>query len=437
MLPALARLLTLLLLLPLCAQGAALRLDTSQPMLDAAGHLELLVTATVPLNAAQAERAEGWQRLPGNFSAGYTSATQWLRLRVEVERPLPGGWMLRLGNSLLDDVQVYRQNGDAWELLGHSGEDVPRALWPVDYRSAAIPFEPHAPGPQVLLLRLQSKNALMSRLELWQRLAFDNHSRRENLSFGLYFGFYLLLVGLHLMFWLGTRAPLSGPFLAYLGLSLLNEVLSLGLIQQLSGLSVFWSDRLLGIGFACNLLAGVHVSMQTLRLPRLYPRASRWLTRLVQGVALYGLALALAGEYALSVVPVQWLALALVAVFSTVCAHLLWRGYRHARFFALAFGIFYLGLLTGLARNLGYLPLNVWTEHVSAMATMLHMLLLSLWLIGRRCAADRACRRSRPAAWPPWCGTSRHRSHCGWARAGRIRRSRRGSSRARAGGRRT
>lgn len=392
-----SRLLSLLLLFvlssPSLTTATPLLLDPSRPMIDASGYLERLEEHGISLDATGAAGAEGWQPLLGNLNAGYTAQGQWLRLTLQVDRPLPGRWMLRLGNALLDDVQVYRQRGDGWELLGHSGENVPRGRWPVDYRSAVVPFEPEVPGPQVLLLRLQSKNAMVTRLEIWQRLAFDNHSRRENLNFGLYFGFYLLLVGLHLLFWLATRTPLSGLFFAYLGLSLLNEVLSLGLIQQLSGLPVFWSDRLLGAGFACNLLVGFRMSMHVLRLPSLYPRPSRWLDQLMKGVALVCLLPALAGHYAWSLIPVQWLALALIVGFSSVCAILLWQGYRHARFFALAFGIFYVGLLTGMARNLGHLPLNAWTEHASAQATMLHMLLLSLWLIGRHERKRRARER--------------------------------------------
>ena len=79
----------------------------------------------------------------------------------------------------------------------------------MDYRSPVIQFNPSQPGDYVILVRLQSKNALATRLEVWQRLAFDNQSRREGLLFGLYFGFYLLLICAHAAFWLVTRAPMA------------------------------------------------------------------------------------------------------------------------------------------------------------------------------------------------------------------------------------
>lgn len=362
-------------------------------MFDTAGYLEHLADPGGQLDVAQANATEDWQKLPGNLNEGYTADTHWLRLTLDVDKPLPGGWMLHLSNALLDDVRVYIERPNGWLLLGHSGENVSRHNWPVDYRSAVIPFEPIEPGQHTVLVRLESKNSLASRLEIWQRLAFDDHSRREGLLFGLHFGFYLLLIGLHAIFWIGTRTPMSGLFFLYISLSLLNEVLSLGLIQQISGLPVAWSDRMLGIGFACNLLVGFRVSMQQLGMPTLYPRSSLWLDHFIKVVAAFCLVMALLNNYALSVVPVLLLGMVMIVGFSAVCAYLMLRGYRHARFFALTFGIFYSGLIIGFLRNLGYLPINPWTEHSTTIATMLHLILLSLWLIGRHERKRRAHER--------------------------------------------
>lgn len=372
-----------ILLLPTLLSAAPLHVDDTQPMLDTAGYLEQLEDPGAHLDAARANVTSGWKTLPESLNAGYTSSPHWLRLTLDVDKPLPGGWMLRLSNALLDDVQVYTWRDHTWQLLGHSGENVSRRQWPVDYRSAVIPFQPSSSGEHVLLLRVESKNALATRVELWQRLAFDDHSRREGLLFGLHFGFYLLLIGVQAVFWAATRAPMSGLFCLYITLSLLNEVLSLGLIQQISGLPVAWSDRLLGVGFACNLLVGFRVSMRQLGVPTLYPRTGRRLDYLFQGMAAFCLTMALAGSYAWSVVPVLLLGMLMMVGFSCLCAFLLARGYQHARYFAVTFGVFYAGLLIGFMRNLGQIPVNAWTEHATTVATMLHMILLSLWLISR------------------------------------------------------
>ena len=299
----------------------------------------------------------------------------------------PGSWMLLLGNALLDEVEVHvRRPGDPWQLLGRSGEEIPRHAWPVDYRSPAFQFEPAAAGSYELLVRLRARNALVTRIDLWQRLAFDNHTRREALSFGLYFGLYLLLIGVQLVFWLGTRAPVSGLFLAYLSVCVLNEVVSLGLVQQLTGLPGFWSDRLLGCGIAGALAISMQLACRQLELASLYPRLVRQIVPLLWLFSLCCMLLVVSGHYSAGMVPVQAMTLPLTVGFLAFALWLWRRGHAPARFFMLAFGIFYAGVLISFLRNLGWLPMNALTAlvstHASALGTMAHMLLLSGWIIG-------------------------------------------------------
>ncbi|CAB5710955.1 Signal-transduction histidine kinase senX3 [Delftia tsuruhatensis] len=384
------------LLCPWLASAQMLWLDPDVPMQATAGHWQRLDDASGLLDAAQADASPAWAPLPAHLNASFTSKAVWLRMSVQVQQP--GSWMLVMGNALLDEVQVHvRRPGGPWQLLGRSGEDLERAAWPVDYRSPAFQFDPWIAGDYELLVRLRAQNALVTRIDLWQRLAFDNQTRREALSFGLYFGLYLLLIGVQLVFWLGTRAPLSGVFLVYISVCVLNEVLSLGLVQQLTGLPGFWSDRLLGCGIAAALAISSQLACGQLGLAALHPQRVRVLVQLLWLFSLCCMLSVLLGHYAAGMVPVQVLTLPLAVGF-LVLALWLWRhGHAPARFFVLAFGIFYAGVVISFLRNLGWLPMNALTAlvstHASALGTMVHMLLLSAWIIGgherRRRARER------------------------------------------------
>ncbi len=377
------------------AASAPLRLTSEEPVFHAAGHLEMLVDAGGSLDAAQARQSDAWTALPGSLSAGFTDAAIWLRLPLDVGFRPPGGWILRLNNALIDDVRLYGERDGAWTLLGTGGENVPRDRWSVGYRSPAFLFLPQHEGPQTLLVRLQSKNALATQAEIWQRLDFDNVTRREGLFFGLYFGFYLLLICVHAVFWLATRAPLSGLFLAYLGGCVFNEAMSLGLIQQITNLPVWLSDRLLGVSIACSLVIASLMTLRQLALETVYPRLDRALAITVAVIAAGCALLIVVGRYAAGILPVQWAALLLILVFSALAVHLLMRGHRPARAFLLIFGVFYLGVLLSFLRNLGILPVNAWTEHASALGTMLHMVLLGSAIIGGHERARRARERQQ------------------------------------------
>lgn len=365
------------------ARGNALRLDAAAAFTDAAGHLERLDDAEGRLGPAQAGGSPDWRPLPGSLNAGFTRKTVWLRVPLQVDAVPGGGWMLVLGNALLDDVQVYvrRDRGD-WQRIGRSGEDLPRSRWPVNYRAPVFQFEPPGPGHYTLLLRLQSKNALVTRLAVWQRLDFDNQSRREGLLYGLYFGFYLLLICLQAMFWTVTRAPMSGLFLVYMAGCVFNESMSLGLVQQISGMPVAWSDPLLGIGIACGVPLSVQVAVRLLDLASLHPRAVPWFLRSLWAVALVCSGLIALGRYGDGMQPMQSIGLLCIVVLLALGVHLLRRGHAPARFFLLAFGVFYLGVLLGFLRNLGFLPVNARTEYVSTVTAMIHMVLLSLFVMG-------------------------------------------------------
>ncbi|KAF1050938.1 MAG: Sensor histidine kinase ResE [Delftia tsuruhatensis] len=373
------------LLCPLLLQARTLVLDPDAPMQETAGQWQRLDDASGLLDVRQADLAPGWKAMPGHLNASFTQAAVWLRMPLQVQQP--GSWMLLLGNALLDEVEVHvRRPGDPWQLLGRSGEEIPRHAWPVDYRSPAFQFEPAAAGSYELLVRLRARNALVTRIDLWQRLAFDNHTRREALSFGLYFGLYLLLIGVQLVFWLGTRAPVSGLFLAYLSVCVLNEVVSLGLVQQLTGLPGFWSDRLLGCGIAGALAISMQLACRQLELASLYPRLVRQIVPLLWLFSLCCMLLVVSGHYSAGMVPVQAMTLPLTVGFLAFALWLWRRGHAPARFFMLAFGIFYAGVLISFLRNLGWLPMNALTAlvstHASALGTMAHMLLLSGWIIG-------------------------------------------------------
>jgi len=384
----------LALLAPAHAQ-APLRLAPNAQVLGTAGHLERLDDPTGTLDAAQAGAAPGWAALPGSLNAGYTSTTVWLRLRLEA--PQPGAWMLQAGNAVIDDMHVYVQapGGGGWRNAGSSGEDIPRHLWPVDYRSPVLQLELAQAGEYTVLVRLATRNALKTRLEIWQRLAFDNHSRREGLLFGLYFGFYLLLICLHALFWHFTRAPLSGLFVAYLGTCVSNEALSLGLVQQITGMSGAVSDRLLGTGIACVMAIALHLSSGQLLLAQQFPRTARALALGSTAASALAVLAVQLGHYSAGTVPIQMLSLALIGVFTGMALALLRRGHRPARFFLMVFGSFYASVLITYARNLGWLPVNAFTENISAIGTMLHMVLLSLWIVGGYERQRRARERQR------------------------------------------
>ncbi len=368
-------------LLPLSTLAqSALSLQPDTPQLKGRGHLSLLRDASGRMTADEAMTSTRWQALPGALSAGYTADALWLRLVVERHPDAPKEWVLRFTNALLDDVRLYRPDGALGWSEQVAGENLGRANWPVKARSVVFRTRMETSGHEVWLVRLQGKNAMATDLELWPHADFDDFSRQEYFYYGLYFGCFFLLILLHVFFWRMTREAQSGWYFLYVLNTTLTELLTTAIPQQLLDLPVGFSDPLLGVSICASLAVGVHFSLQQLGLSTLWPRFNRVVLVSADLIALAGIGLVLGGHFAPGVILGQLVAMANIVVIMSLASWLAVRGQKAARFFLLAFGIFYAGVIISFLRNLEVVPSNFWTHHASTIGALLHMVLMSVRL---------------------------------------------------------
>lgn len=361
------------------AQAAPLLLRAEGGPTLAAGHLQRLDDPAGFLVPQQAVATDGWTALPSSLSAGFTHSYIWLRVAVVAPDEGVQRWMLRLSNALLDDVRLYQRDAQGRWQEQRAGEELARGQWPIDYHSPAFSIALQGGRPEVLLIRLHSKNALSTSLDFSPGRDFAESSRSEYLGYGLYFGIFLMLLGFHSVFWRLTRVPGSGWYLSYVGCIVACDALTIGLPQQMLGMPVWLSDPLLGVVIALGLPVGIIFADRHLALGRVYPRlltSLLWLCGLISGGAI--LAFLLPGYFRVAMPVVQATTLLTFPLLIGLALWLLWRGHRPALFYLLAFGVFYLGVTVSYLRNLGYLPANFWTDHATAVGSMLHMGVMSL-----------------------------------------------------------
>lgn len=374
----------LLCLLLLCCAGrtwaTVLVLNDTSASVSARGYLQSLSDPHGELSPEQALRSGAWRALPASLSAGYTYDFVWLQLQVRVDDGTPN-WVLRLSNALVDDVRFYQRNsrGD-WE-EARAGEDLPRAQWLVDYRSAVRRLNLPPGQTHTLLLRLHSKNAMSVSLDLTPRHTFAEASRREYLAYGLYFGIYLMLIGFHVVFWRMTRAQESGWYLCYVSCCVAIEALTIGLPQELLHLPVSLSDPLLGVAMALSIPIGIAFAGRQLGLPQVMPGLMRYLQWGSWPIGLGAALLTVADHYREAAPIVQLCAMVMIVVFISLALYLLVRGHRPARFYLLAFGIYYAGVIISFLRNFGMLPANLLTDNAATVGTLLHMGIMSMRII--------------------------------------------------------
>lgn len=376
--------LALWLFMPLGAQAQRLLLLAADtPNVSGTGALSLFQDGSGETDPDRILAEAPWRSLPGELGAGYTSDALWLKLVVVRDKSAPAEWVLNLGNALFDDVALfYPIPGGGWA-RSRAGENLGRAAWPLDTRNAAFPLILPAGEAVTLLLRIKSRNALSSTVDIWQRDAFDNFSRRETLYYGLYFGCYLLLIVLHVFFWRMTKEAQSGWYLLYVALALVIQMLTAGIPQWIFRIPGSISDPVLACGICLALIVGTKFAVLQLELASVWPRFSRAFVGTVALSGLIAMTLVLAVGYAVGVIPAQMLSLLLVALLTGLSIYLLLRGHRPARFFLFAFGIYYAGIGVSFLRNLSVFPSNVWTVNAASLGALIHMLAMSMRLHSR------------------------------------------------------
>ncbi len=395
--------LLLLILLPPAVTAAPLRLS-DEAVVSPHGHLELLFDRTGALTPETAMASDDWRPLPAGLQLGFTTQTVWVRMTLQRGADAPPEWVLKLSNPLIDDARLYRheqsivppgtppphisrrdrlwRDNGGWREL-RAGENHDRDDWPVDYPRAVFPLLLGEELPTTLLVRLQTKNAMSASFTLMPLHEFGDFSRREAFVYGVYAGFCLLMVLFHAAFWRMTRAPDSGWYLGYLSAILATMLLSAGVPQHLLRLPVTISDPLLGITLPLGVLPlGVIFAARQLQLARFYPRLQRWLVRVSIALCAIAIAAVLSGHFGIGMPIAQLASLVLIPLFSGLALHLWMRGHRPARFFLVAFGIFYAGVIISFLRNLGVLPSTFFTDNATTVGVLLHMTLMSLRIIG-------------------------------------------------------
>lgn len=161
----------LLLALPAFAQGIRLDADTAQHgQVPLAGQMWALHDPAGELSFGQISSpayAARFERVPGDFNAGFTSGAWWLRVELDVEADAASGWWLQLDTAATPQVEVWlpRAENAGWQhqLLGRLH---PTIEWGLRVPHAPVRLEALPAGRSTAWLRLSGSQPLSLEGEL-------------------------------------------------------------------------------------------------------------------------------------------------------------------------------------------------------------------------------------------------------------------------------
>lgn len=319
----------------------------------------------------------------GDINFGYSRSAWWLALPLQLDAGAPARWLLEIGYSSLDRVEVYvpRPGGGHDRLV--AGDLQPFAERPYAHRNLVFPLL-LAPGQtQTVFLRVTSEGNLTVPVTLWQPEALAHNDRNAYTLLSLYYGMLLALGLYNLLLFLTTRDVNFLAYVAFTAAMAVGQASMNGFGNQFiwPGWPA-WGNVALPSGMAATGFFGAlftRLFLETRIRSRRLDRSILVCAALFAAAALSPLLLPY--QTVAIIVSVLGMAFSIVAVISGI--HCLRHGHPGARYFLLAWSLLLLGVAVLAMRNLGWLPTTWLTLNAMQIGSALEVLLLSFALADR------------------------------------------------------
>ncbi|MBE7440251.1 MAG: response regulator [Spirochaetales bacterium] len=351
-------------------------LDSSRAEVHA---LEILEDPEGSLSYEQVQTMPFVRTSGRHLNRGFRATTVWVRIQAG-NRSQAGEWLLELAHPITDSIQAYLPALDGKVELRTAGDTLKFAERELAHRNFFFRMRLPAEAITPLYLRIQTQDALVLKFKIWKADALLEQSTAEQASSGLYYGIMLAMILYNGFLFLSLH---ERTYLYYVLYIICFSILML--CHQGFGYQFLWPDypwwqqkSIPVFTASAAFLLGLFMR-GFLDVPGQLPRFDKVL-RII--IAIF--AVIVPASLFLSVVDSARLVIS-VGLFAVVLSllmgvFLLRRGNRPARFFYLAFFVFFIGVVLFNLTAIGLLPANPWTESSMRIGSAVEVVLLSLGL---------------------------------------------------------
>lgn len=382
---ALALVAALLLPAAAAAELPEITLGPGQGIYELGPHLEVLEDPSRSLTLEEIRRGDhGASFQPVHDEApnfGFSSSAYWFRVTVHNRKEDEANWLLEVRNPMLDNVRLHLSYADGravpdWQ----SGDRVPFSERAVPYRFPVF-LVPLEPGERVeMYLRVVSQGSVQVPVVLQSDRAFYETDHTEQLVFGMYYGLAVALLLYNLLLFASLREVNFLYYALYIATFALMLFTMNGLaFEYLWPRSMWWANRAVPLLIDLSVLTVLLFTRSFLELKARAPRWD-WLAKTLIALSTAMIPVTLLGNYQLATKLVA-VAGAVSPVFVlAVGAVMLFRGFRPARYFMLAWALFQVGVGLYALRAFGILPAMFVTEYSMQIGSATELILLSFAL---------------------------------------------------------
>ncbi len=364
-------------------QNPPLSVDMSAQHLSLAGHVNFYSDKSAAATFKQARLAD-YQPVDGFPGGIYSPDAHWYYFTLAKTGNIPGDWILALGASFLDDIQVWLEQADGHFEHYQLGDHTPFLQRPLPSRLNALPVALTDDRPVRVYVRIHSISTLAFNAALWQRDAFWVNQAQYNFFHGLYFGVLIIVIFIHVCFglWLGQTA-----LLAYAGYVAALLVLYLGINGYgailVTPKAIWINDAITGIGTIGSVYFILFMWDQLLQLKQHFPRIHRfylagWLitasTLPWMTTPFYRILAPVLTQFAVA-----------SSFFSLGLLIVLWLKHKQTEllFYLLAFVITTFSGIAQISIHNNWMPQNIVTTNIYQASSLIHIVIMNMGLAWR------------------------------------------------------
>jgi diguanylate cyclase len=363
-------------------------LERGSERLDISRHLSYYEDPSSSLNISDV--IDRWAEIgsdrqpPTAYNFGFTDSTYWFHTRVENRSSRNERWVLEGLYPIIDEMELFIVTGNDRIERQIAGDAVPFRLRPRDHHHINFALE-LAEGEQAdLFFRVKTTGAVQMRMLLWHSDVFAQADHQVRFLLGLYYGLLVSMVIFNFLIFMSFR---DTNYLWYV-----SYIFSYGVLQlTLNGLAFehlwpdmpWWNNRAVAFLISTGMFCVLGFSRSFLALWETVPTLDRVFRAFMGFFVMAGVAALLYPDYG-PVIRVNTfmaaLAVSMVIVAGGLC---LYRRFRPARYFMVAWSALLAGMLLYTLKTFGLVPANFVTEFGIQIGSAFEVILLSIALADR------------------------------------------------------
>lgn len=316
-------------------------------------------------------------------SFGYSKSVYWVRFEIENNLPFEKEWLLEVGYPLIDFVDCYIFDTNGNFVLKQTGDRLPFKEREVSYRNFIFNFKTTTNQKKRIYLSFKGDSSMQFPMTIWSNKQFIEKVNTETISLGLYYGIMVAMVLYNLFIFLSVKDLSYLFYILYISSYTIVQMSLNGLTYEYFwSNSPWWGNHSLPFIISLCSIAILVFANTFLKIKENIPRFHKFFPIFL--VIGFGLMI---GSFVIKysiIGQASILFAVLVAVIALVLGFIcVYRGYRPARYYLIAWSVFLISILLFTFKSFGLIPAVFITNYGIQLGSAAEVILLSFALADR------------------------------------------------------